>query len=716
MTGPLNRRSRHDSPKDSTETFRRAIESHRAGNLAEAERGLKLVLRAQPDHFGALHLLGGIEAQRGHFEKARRLVKQALEIDPRSAEAHSTYGDLLCELKRFDEALVSYDAALAIRPDDARALCNRGVVSAELRRPEDALECYDKALTIRPGYALALYNRGNALHDLKRPEEALTSYDRALAIKPDHAEAHYNRGNVLQALKRSNEALASYDRALTIRPDYAEALNNGGNALLDLQRPADAVRTFRRLLEVAPDHEFARGSMFFSQLRCCDWTHYDLTVKKIADDVAAGRRAALPFAFLMMSRSPAAQLRCAQIYARHKYPPPHPPLRQGERYGHDRIRIAYLSANFHEHAIAYLMADLFETHDKARFETTAISFGRVTAGKMRERLTACFDQFVDVRNESDRSVAALVRDLEIDILIDLMGYTLESRPGITACRPAPIQVNYLGYPGTMGTHCIDYIIADRFVIPEDHQAYYTEKVAYLPHYYPVNDAKPYFAERTPSRSEFGLPPDGFVFCCFNNNYKITPEIFDIWMRLLHKVDGSVLWLLADNDTASRNLRREAEKRGIESRRLIFAPRVRLEDHLARNRVADLFLDTPIYNAHTTAGDALWAGLPVVTCLGSTLVGRVAASLLHAAGLPELVTPSPDLYESCALRLATDGDALADIRARLAHNQGSYPLFDPQRFRRHIEAAYLTMWQRHERTEPITSFAIEPTGLETVRLQ
>jgi len=350
---------------------------------------------------------------------------------------------------------------------------------------------------------------------------------------------------------------------------------------------------------------------------------------------------------------------------------------------------------------------MFEHHDRSRFETIAISFGDDDQSEIRTHLKAGFERFIDVRNRSDLEVARLMRELEVDIAVDLMGHTRYCRMGILALRPAPVQVNFF-CPGTSGADYLDYIICDRVVIPEDHHAHYAEKVVYLPDTFQANDSRRRIAEHTPSRAEAGLPDDGFVFCSFNNPYKFTPATFDIWMRLLRRVEGSVLWLQEVNATAAKNLRREAIQRGIEANRLVFAPRVpRLEDHLARYRLADLFLDTLPYNAQTTASDALWAGLPVITCLGTTFVGRVAASLLNAVGLPELITSSWEDYEALALKLAVDKGLLADIKARLAQNRATYPLFNTDRFRRHMEAAYVTMWGRYQRFEPPVSFAVEP---------
>jgi predicted O-linked N-acetylglucosamine transferase (SPINDLY family) len=390
-----------------------------------------------------------------------------------------------------------------------------------------------------------------------------------------------------------------------------------------------------------------------------------------------------------------------------KWPGRPDPLWRGERYGHDRIRIAYLSADFRSHAVSHLLAGLIERHDRARFETIALSFGPDDGSEMRSRLSSAFERFIDVSDKSDREIAAMLRGLEIDIAVDLMGYTQDSRTGIFALRAAPVQINYLGYPGTMGADFMDYILADRTVIPERQQGDYAEKVVCLPDSFQPNDDARRIAERTPTRAEAGLPERGFVYCSFNNNYKITPAVFDIWMRLLRKIEGSVLWLRHSSTATADNLRREAGARGIDASRIVFAGQTkRLEDHLARHRLADLFLDTLPYNAHTTASDALWAGLPVVTCLGTTYAGRVAASLLHAVGLPELITQSLEDYEALALRLAMETDTLSAIKAKLARNRATHPLFDTDRYRRHLESAYATMWERYQRGEPPAAFCVE----------
>jgi len=653
----------------------RAVACHQSGNLAEAERLYRAVLRVKPAEFDALHLLGVLEAQRGHLNEAQRLIGLALVHNPRSAEAQLSFGNVLAALFRFEEALDRYERALAIRPD----------------------------------LADAHQNRGNALQALGRTAEALESYERALAIFADNAAIHNNRGIVLGKLDRHEEALESFGRAIAIQPDFADALVNRGQTLEFLGRCEEAAASFERTLRLRPDFEHVEGMLRFAKMQCCDWREYEPETERLIAGVRASRNAAAPFPFLSMSDSAQHQRRCAESWVRNKIPGSQTSLWRGEQYAHERIRIAYLSADFHDHAMAYLMAGLFERHDRARFETIAVSLGPDVQSGMRSRVKGAFERFLDVGQKKDLDIANLLRSLEIDILVDLNGYTRGSRTEILALRPAPVQVNYLGYPGTMGSDCIDYILADRFAIPEQHRIHFAERVVYLPDTFQANDSGRRIAERTPTRAEAGLPERGFVFCSFNNGYKITPAVFDVWMRLLGQVEGSVLWLVPDNDAAERNLRREASERGVDPERIIFARSLNYADHLARVRLADLFLDTLPFNAGATASDALWAGLPVVTCSGEAFAARMAGSLLNAIGAPELITRSREEYEARALKLATDREMLTGIRAKLNRNRQSFPLFDTDRFRAHIEAAYTTMWERTQRGEPPESFAVEPIG-------
>jgi len=469
-----------------------------------------------------------------------------------------------------------------------------------------------------------------------------------------------------------------------------------GNALTSLKRFEDAFVAYDKALSVKPELVGAEGTRLHAKLNICDWTEFDNDSAHLGSSVRNRKPNAGPFAFLSISSSPDDQLRCAKLWVAEKFPAPQKASWQGEQYRHDRIHIAYLSADFREHPVSFQIAGMLECHDRSCFDVTVISLGPDDKSEIRQRLEASCVRFVDVETVSDEQIASLVRSSEVDVLIDLMGFTAGSRTGVFAERPAPIQVNYLGFAGTMGAEYIDYILADRFVIPEETRECYSEKVVYLPDSFMANDSKRKKSERLPRRSELNLPETGFVFCSFNNSYKITPHTFNIWMRLLRQLDNSVLWLSSMNETAIRNLRREAQNRGVDPSRLVFAQRLPLnEDHLARHDLADLFLDTLPYNAHTTASDALWAGLPVLTCLGETFAGRVAASLLNAIGLPELITTTPESYERKAIDLATHPEKMAIIKTKLADNRRTTPLFDTKLFTKHIEAAYTAMYERHQ---------------------
>jgi predicted O-linked N-acetylglucosamine transferase (SPINDLY family) len=652
-----------------------AARAHQADNFAEAARLYGEVLRANPRHFQALFALGAVYYQTGRFEDAQRLVESAISINSRVPEAFFTRG---CALQR-------------------------------LNRIPEALACFDQALGLRPDFADAQTNRGMCLMTLNRNAQALDSLDLALALDAANVAAWNNRGCVLQNLGRHQEAIGSFDRAIAYDPRSVEAFVNRGTALAALKRYADAAADFQSALAIDPEFPYARGNLALYRMHSCDWRNFEAENAALTARLRAGQRVVFPFINVAISHSMADQLQCARLWVARDAPPSPTPLWRGEQYRHGKIRLAYVSADFHAHATPALMAGVFEHHDRNRFELIALSFGRDDKSEMRGRVISAFDRFIDVREESDAEIALLIREMEIDIAVDLKGYTKDHRSGIFAHRPAPIQVTYLGYPGTLGAPYFDYIVADPIVIPDEHRPYYTEQIAYLPDSYQCNDSRRPIANRGMTRKEAGLPEAGFVFCCFNNNFKITPEIFALWMRLLRGVSASVLWLLEDNLDAAHNLRREAHAHGIEASRLVFAPRLSGAEHLARHRLADLFLDTQPYGAHTTASDALWAGLPVLTVLGQTFAARVAASLLHAANMPELIADSLAAYEAMALRLAHEPDALTAIKAKLAQNRDICPLFDTARFTRNLESAYLSTWQRRQRGQSPKSFSVERSG-------
>ena len=646
-------------------------------------------------------------AELKRFDEALASYDRAIVLKPDYVEAINNRGVANKLLKRFDAALADYDKALALAPDYPVAVSNRGNVLKELKRFDEALKCYDKAIGLKPDYAEAFNNRGITLNELRRFEEALAAYDRTIALKPDFAEAHVNRGIALNNLGRLDDAVTSFGQAIALKPDYAEAFYNRANTLNNLKRYDEAVLDCERALALKSDQKYVEGLRLQAKMQVCRWDGFEGDSSHLVRAITGGTHVAQPFTLLPIAAGPAVQRRCAELFIADRYPAAAPVWR-GERYGHERIRVGYVSGDLREHPVAVLAAGLFEHHDRSRFETIAISFGSFEPDRMTERLKGAFERFIDVRGQGDREIAALLRELEIDIAVDLNGVTGDARPNIFAARPAPVQVNYLGYAGTLGANYWDYIVADRFVIPEELHDQYGEQVVSLPGSFMPNDDGRKISTQTPSRREAGLPEHGFVFCCFNNSYKFTPDAFEVWMRLLREVEGSVLWLSASNPGATQNLRREAEKRGVPAERLIFARRVASnEDHLARLKLADLFLDTLYYNAHTTACDALWAGLPLITHPGQTFASRVAGSLLTAVGLPELIAPSLAEYEALALQLAREPEWLAAIREKLVRNRTIYPLFNTDRFTRHMEAAYRTMWERAQRGEPPQSFAVDP---------
>jgi predicted O-linked N-acetylglucosamine transferase (SPINDLY family) len=686
--------------------IRAAFALHRSGQLDEAARLYGEVLAADPNNLDALFLLGSVHFQRGEFAAALARFDQALAIKGDFPDALAARGAALSSLERHEEALAAYDKALAIRPTNAQTLNNRGNALLALKRDEEALASYDRALAAKPDYADGWRNRGTALLQLARSLEALASFDRALALRPDFADAWEDRASTLTRLGRREEAVASYNKALALNPGNPNLLYNRGNALSILKRYEEAIRDCEALLALDPDYPYARGVLVHSKLQICDWRFLDEERQKISSALKAGKRVVSPFNLKALSDSPAEQLRCAQLWVAHECPPSSKPLWQGERYRHDRMRLAYVSGDFNNTAVASLMAGVFEHHDRSRFETIAVSFGTADRTPMRVRLESAFERFIDMRGRSDFEIASLLCEMQVDIAVDLMGFTGECRSPIFARRPAAVQVNYLGFPGSMGAPYIDYIIGDPTLIPEEQQPYYSEKIAYLPHSFLPSDSTRRIAEQRPSRGAAGLPDGGFVFASFNNSYKFSPPMFDIWMRILLAVEESVLWMPRNNEAAMRNLVREAAARGIAPERIVFAPPVpEAEGHLARLSLADLFLDTAPYNAHSTACDALWAGVPVLTLLGKSFAGRVAGSALNAVGLPEFIAESPAAYESLALGLAQNPAALAALRDRLAHNRLTHPLFDTEGFTRDLEAAFTGMHARHESGEAPASFAV-----------
>jgi len=683
----------------------RAIALQQLQRHEDAIATLDRLLALRPDHALSWNNRGNLMLEAGRVEAALQSYDRAIALSSDYAEAWHNRAVARLRVGNYHGAQVDLDRALRLKPDYADALEHRGVVQSLQGHHEEALTDYDAALKLQPDNAEALKRRGALLSLRQDYAGALGDFDRALALRRDDAAAWQGRGGALAQMNHDEDALASFTESLRLAPGDATALYNRASLYSRLARYEEASRDLEALLALDPDYPLARGLLMHARLHVCDWRGLAEASRGIRAALHAGRRVIHPFGLLAFSDSLADQLQCARILVRESYPASPVPLYRGERYRHDKIRVAYLSGDFYAHAIPFLMAGVFEHHDRDRFETWGISYGPNDHSEMRARLEKAFTRFVDVREQSDAALAKMLRDNEVDIAVDLKGYTGGARPGILSHRPAPIQIHYLGYPGTLGAEYIDYLIADRTVVPEDHRPFYSEQIVYLPDMYQCNDSRRRIGVGNFTRADAGLPERAFVFCCFNGSHKIMPETFDIWMRILSRVDDGVLWLLEEHPAAAASLRSEAQVRGIDPARLVFAKRMPLEDHLARLKLADLVLDTLPYGAHTTASDALWAGVPVLARLGESFAGRVAASLLGAIGLPELVTHSPAQYESRACELAADKTQLAGIKAKLAGNRATMPLFDTARVTRNLEAAYLEMNGRHARGEMPASFAV-----------
>jgi len=641
--------------------LQQALQSFQNGNYERSDSILVKIIKADSKNLPALHVLGLIKASQNKYQEAAELLGKAVKLDPNEPSIRYNLAKALVDNGAYIESLPHHKKAIELAPNNPEALLNYGKALSSLNAYEEALSAYDKALIIHPSYAEAFLNKGATLKELKRYEEAIICADSALKINPNLAEGWVNKGVALKEFKQYDEVISYYEKALSLKSKI----------------------------------DWLYGDLLHTKMKVCRWFDFTDNLEKIINKVLVNERVINPFPLIALTDNALQHRQCSEIYVQEKYPF-NATLGQISKYAeNEKIRIGYFSADFHNHATGYLMAELFELHDKEKFELFGFSFGPIKNDEMRQRLEKSFDKFIEVGDKADIDIAQLSRNLKIDIAVDLKGFTQDARTAIFSYRAAPIQVNYLGYPSTMGAGYIDYIIADKTLIPQSIQTAYSEKVVYLPNSYQVNDRKRVIADKKFSRQELGLPDTGFVFCSFNNGYKILPAMFDGWMRILKAVEGSVLWLFEDNELSSENLKNEAHKRGIDSDRLIFAKRMSLPEHLARHEQADLFLDTFPCAAHTTASDALWAGLPLLTLMGESFASRVSASLLHAIDLPELVTASQEEYESLAIEFATNPSRLESIKKKLVKNRLTTPLFDTPLFTKNIEAAYSEMHHRNQ---------------------
>jgi len=715
--------------------FNRGVVLHDLNRLDEAFEVYKHTITLMPDYFAVYYKCGLILQGLNLLDEALVYYDCAIALKSDYADAYSNRGNTLYALNHLELALESYDVAITLTPDYVEVYCNRGVTLHDLNRLDEALASYAHVIALKPDYAdvytnqgntlyalkrldeaLASYdyaialkqenevnytNRGNVLQELKRFEEALVSYECAIFINPNHADVYLNLGNALQELKLLDEAVASYDYAIALNADSASAYFNRGVALRALKRMDEALPSFVCAMTLNPNMDFILGYVLHTKMHLCLWDDLPSLLRQLTYKINNGQKVVNPFPLLSLLDDPDIQRKAAEIYVNEYFPQSYVLPKISSYPKHTKIKIGYFSADFNNHPVAILTAELYEIHDRNQFEIYAFSYGPDTNDAINLRIKAGVDHFYDVRTFMDKDIALLARNLEIDIAVDLGGFTVNSRTGIFAMQAAPIQVNYLGYPCTMAVDYMDYLIADRTLIPENNQQYYSESIVYLPYSFLVNDTKQKISNRVFTRIEVGLPMNGFVFCCFNNFYKITPSIFDGWMRILLHVEGSVLWIPEGNSAAVNNLKKEANKNNIDENRLIFAPRLAcMEDHLNRLRLADLFIDTLPYNAHTTTSDALKMGLPVLTCMGESFASRVAASLLNAVNLPELITTNTADYEALAIELGTQPDKLAAIKNKLLTNLPTAPLYNTPLFTQHLESAYKMIYHRyHDGLEP-----------------
>lgn len=717
--------------------FNRALSAHRAGHLDAAASLYREVLTHDKRQFAPLHLLGVIEGQRGNLAEGIRQITRALRLDPKSPDAYLNLGRMQGESGDLVNAERNLRKAIAFGANNALAYSNLAAVYRRMERYDQAKAAADDALRIDPNEWTALINRANTLLALNLSDEAKADYERAaamhpsapepwiglgniscsnrdikvalehtqkaLALAPQSAEARLLQARLLEMRYLYEEALIAIEQALAAAPDLVDADILRGRILFTTKRYPEAIPVLEKIIRSNPQTLGPKGQLFVSRMMICDWDRHEKNRLACVRAIEANPAHVTPYDSVIITQHPAHHLACAVEYTKRNFPKIETAWR-GLPYAHEKIRIGYISPDFREHAVGHVIASLFGCHDKTRFELYGFSTA-ADESALRARIKSTFDHFIDIGPMNHEQAAQCIRDNEIDILIDLAGHTSHSGLNAMAFKPAPVQVTWLGFPGSTGAPFMDYIIADPTVIPAEHEQFYLEKVVRLPETYQPNDGDLKVME-APSRETVGLPAKGFVFCCFNNTFKITPEVFDIWMRLLGQTEDSVLWLFEGNPTAKANLIKEAAARGISSERIVFAPLADYATYLARAQLADLFLDNNYWNGHSTASDALRCGVPVVTCKGGSFASRVASSLLQAVGMPELVTTSLEDYETLALKLARDPALLAGIKAKLGRNRLTAPLFDTERFTRHLEAAYVTIYERSRRGEPPASFAVQ----------
>jgi predicted O-linked N-acetylglucosamine transferase (SPINDLY family) len=663
-------------------------------NYKKASDLLEQVILIKPNFADAYNNLGICLEKLNDLDGAIKNYNLAINNRLNFAEAYNNLGVAFQKLKNFDQAILQYKKAIGYKSLYLDPYVNLANLFKETKQFEEAIKNYDLAINLNPNLAEVYNNKGNALKEIRKFEEAIKNYDLAINLNPNLAEVYNNKGNALKEIRKFKEAIKNYDLAINLNPNFVEAYFNAATALQDIKNFEKAVLNFEKALLVDKEIPFCKGYLIHAKMLCCNWNGLNELYKEIYNDVEKNKYSATPFGYQAICDDESSLQKCAQLYSSKRFPEIKNSFFTKKISKNKKIKIGYLCGEFREQATSILMTEVWEKHNKENFEIIAFDSGWDDKSIRRNRIIAAFDKFIDISKVSDFDAAKLIYKEQIDILINLNGFFGTGRPIVFSYRPAPIQINYLGFPGTIGSKYIDYILCDQTVVPPQSKKFYNEKIIYLPNSYQANDTKRKISEKKFLREDLSLPKESFVFCCFNNNYKITPNMFDVWARLLKKIDNSVLWLIEGNSEATENLKKEAKTRNIDGSRLIFAKRIKLEDHLARHKNADLFLDTLPYNAHTTASDSLWAGLPVLTCLGKAFPGRVAASLLRSLDLPELITYSENEYIAKAEEFALNPEKLRLIKNKLDANKFSKPLFNTELFCRSLESAFKIVFDKN----------------------
>jgi len=671
------------------------IKLYNQGRLSDLIYEAKKLINEYPEAFIIWNLLGAASKRLGKIDEAFKSLKKVTELNPEYADGHNNLGVILQDLGKFDDSIDSFNTALSLKPNYSEAYNNLAITYRKNKKLEEAVIFFNKAISLNPNYAEAYNNLATTLKEQGKTNEAIELFKKAISLKPSYAEAYYNMGKIQKEKNKLEESIKFYNKALSLKSDYFEAYYNIGIIFQEQNKLEEAIHYFNKALLIKPNYEKAQAQKLYQKAKICDWEKFNED-KQIIKKLGKSNNAIPPFTMLSLEDEPDNHLFRSKLYVKKNLYQKQISLKKEKQFSKNKLlRIGYFSADFQNHATMYLISEIFEKYNKERFKVYVYSFGKSSdLDEIRQKLKKSVDVFRDVIDLNEKNIALLSREDKIDIAIDLKGYTRNSRPKIFAYRAAPIQINFLGYPGTTGADFMDYIIADKVIIPDNKKNSYSEKKIYLPYTYWPTSYSLSSLEKNFTKSEMNLPDNGFVFCCFNDSYKISPNEFNIWMSLLKKVPGSVLWLMESNKRAENNLNKEAKKCGIKSNRIIFAKKLPYSDHLARCKLGDLFLDTFNYNAHTTASDALWAGMPLVTKIGEGFTARVASSILKALDLPELVTKSEKEYEALIFEIATSSEKLVKIKKKLSENKLTKPLFNSEMFINYLEDGYMQVYQNY----------------------